>query len=237
MLPPVATPKIKDWPEDERPREKVMHHGAGVLSDAELLAIFLRTGTPGRTAIDVGSEMIKSAGGSLARMAALTVKELRKLSKGVGPAKACELAAAFEVGKRIARQNARSAPLDTPKAIYEFMGPQLQTLARESLRAVLLDTRHRLIHAEEVSLGTLNESLAHPREILRPAISHGAYAFVLVHNHPSGDPAPSEADRSLTRRIREAAELVQIHLLDHVIIGREREGAPAYFSFKEHGLL
>ena len=214
-----------------------MLRGADALSDAELLAIFLRTGTPGRSALVVGAEMIKAAGGSLSRMASLTVKEIRKLAKGVGLAKACELAAAFEVGKRLARQTALSEPLGTPEKIYDFMGPLLQSLPRESLRVVLLDTRHRLIHAEEVSLGTLNESLAHPREILRPAVSHGAYAFVLVHNHPSGDPTPSEADRSLTRRIREAAELMQIHLLDHVIIGRERPGAPPYFSFKEHGLL
>ena len=214
-----------------------MLRGADALSDAELLAIFLRTGTPGRSALVVGAEMIKAAGGSLSRMASLTVNEIRKLAKGVGLAKACELAAAFEVGKRLARQTALSEPLGTPEKIYDFMGPLLQSLPRESLRVVLLDTRHRLIHAEEVSLGTLNESLAHPREILRPAVSHGAYAFVLVHNHPSGDPTPSEADRSLTRRIREAAELMQIHLLDHVIIGRERPGAPPYFSFKEHGLL
>ena len=214
-----------------------MQRGADALSDAELLAIFLRTGTPGRSALVVGAEMIKAAGGSLSRMASLTVKEIRKLAKGVGLAKACELAAAFEVGKRLARQTALSEPLGTPEKIYEFMGPLLQSLPRESLRVVLLDTRHRLIHAEEVSLGTLNESLAHPREILRPAIAHTAYAFVLVHNHPSGDPTPSEADRSLTRRIREAGELMQIHLLDHVIIGRERPGAPPYFSFKEHGLL
>jgi len=214
-----------------------MLRGADALSDAELLAIFLRTGTPGRSALVVGAEMIKAAGGSLSRLASLTVKEIRKLAKGVGLAKACELAAAFEVGKRLARQTALSEPLGTPEKIYDFMGPLLQSLPRESLRVVLLDTRHRLIHAEEVSLGTLNESLAHPREILRPAVSHGAYAFVLVHNHPSGDPTPSEADRSLTRRIREAAELMQIHLLDHVIIGRERPGAPPYFSFKEHGLL
>lgn len=233
----MATLKIKDWPEEERPREKLVHRGAEALSDPELLAIFLRTGTPGRTAIDVGAEMIRAAGGSLARMASLGAKELRKLSKGVGLAKACELAAAFEVGKRLAKQTALSEPLGTPEKIYGFMGPSLQNLPRESLRVVLLDTRHRLIHQEEVSLGTINESLAHPREILRPAISHSAYAFVLVHNHPSGDPTPSEADRSLTRRIREAADLMQIHLLDHVIIGRERPGAPPYFSFKEHGLL
>ena len=179
--------------------------------------------------------MIQAAGGSLARMASLGVKELRKLAKGVGLAKACEMAAAFELGKRLAKQTAQSEPLGTPEKIYAFMGPLLQNLPRESLRVVLLDTRHRLIHQEEVSLGTINESLAHPREILRPAISHGAYAFVLVHNHPSGDSTPSEADRSLTRRIREAADLMQIHLLDHVIIGRQRPSAPPYFSFKEHG--
>lgn len=233
----MEAPSIKDLPAEERPREKLMHRGPDSLSDAELLAIFLRTGIRGRGVVDVGADMLRACGGSLARMAALNVVELRKLSKGIGLAKACELAAAFEMGKRLARQKALGETLDTPAKIHEFMGPQLQTLPRESLRIVLLDTRHRLIREEEVSLGTLNESLAHPREILRPALSHGAYAFVLVHNHPSGDPAPSEADRALTRRIREAAELMQIHLLDHVIIGRERPGAPPYFSFKEHGLL
>lgn len=231
------TPIIKDMPADDRPREKLMQRGPDALGNAELLAIFLRTGTRGRSAVAVAGDMLQACGGSLARLAALSVRELRKLAKGIGPAKACELAAAFEVGKRLARQAAQSEPLGTPEKIYAFMGPLLQALPRESLRVVLLDTRHRLISEEEVSLGTLNESLAHPREILRPAVSHRAYAFVLVHNHPSGDPTPSEADRALTRRIREAAELLQIHLLDHVIIGRGREGAPPYFSFKEHGLL
>jgi DNA repair protein RadC len=233
----VEPQKIKELPEEERPREKLLHRGADALSDAELLAIFLRTGRRGRGAVGVGADLLRAAGGSLGRLASLGPKELRKLAKGVGPAKACELAAAFEVGKRIARQTVLSEPLAAPEKVYEFMGPLLQNLQRESLRVVLLDTRHRLVHEEEVSLGTLNESLAHPREILRPALSHGAYALILVHNHPSGDPSPSEADRALTRRIREAAELMQIHLLDHVIIGRVRPGAPPYFSFKEHGLL
>lgn len=227
---------IKGLPAEERPREKLMGAGAAALSDAEMLAIFLRTGAPGRSAVELAGDLIAAAGG-LSRMATMTPNQLQKLGKGIGPAKACELASAFEMGKRIARQNARSEPLGSPEKIYDFMGPQLQALSRESLRVVLLDTRHRLVREEEVSLGTLNESLAHPREILRPALLHGAYAFVLVHNHPSGDPAPSEADRALTRRIREVAELMQIHLLDHVIIGRERPGALPYFSFKEHGLL
>ncbi len=233
----METQKIKELPKDERPREKLMHRGADALNDAELLAIFLRTGIRGRGAVAVGADLIGAAGGSLARLATMGPKELCKLTKGVGPAKACELAAAFEVGRRVARQTARNEPLASPEKVYDFMGPLLQNMARESLRVVLLDTRHRLIQEEEISLGTLNESLAHPREILRPALSHGAFAFILVHNHPSGDPAPSEADRALTRRIREAADLMQIHLLDHVIIGRERPGSAPYFSFKEHGLL
>lgn len=233
----MESPIIKDLPAAERPREKLTNRGAAALNDAELLAIFLRTGTRGRSAVSVASDLLKAAGGSLARLASCGIPELRRLAKGIGPAKACELAAAFEVGKRLARQTAEETPLDTPGKVHAFMGPLLQNLPRESLRVLLLDTRHRLVHEEEVSLGTLNESLAHPREILRPAISHRAYAFVLVHNHPSGDPSPSEADRALTRRIRDAAELMQIHLLDHVIIGRERPGAPPYFSFKEHGLL
>ncbi len=235
--PQARTPVIKDMPADERPREKLMQRGPEALIDAELLAIFLRTGTRGRSAVEVGRDMLRACGGSLGKMAALTVPQLRKLTKGIGPAKACEMAAAFEVGKRLARQKAHSEPLSTPNAVYEFMGPLLQALPRESLRVILLDTRHRLILEEEVSLGTVNESLAHPREILRPAIGHGAYAFILVHNHPSGDPTPSEADRAITRRIRDAADLIQIHLLDHVIIGRARENGPPYFSFKEHGLL
>lgn len=233
----MEAPSIKELDAAERPREKLMQRGASALNDAELLAIFLRTGTPGRNAITVGAEMIAAAGGSLIKMAGLSTQQLRKLSKGVGPAKACELAAAFEVGKRLARQMAQSEPLRSPEKIYNFLAPLLQPLNKESLRVVLLDTRHRLIHEEEVSRGTLNESLAHPREILRPAISHNAYGFVLVHNHPSGDPSPSEADRALTRRIREGAELLQIHFLDHVIIGRERPGCLPYFSFKGHGML
>ncbi len=232
----MQSPLIKELDASERPREKLMERGASALGDAELLAVFLRTGTPGRSAITVGAEALAAAG-SLSSMAALSVDEICRLAKGIGRAKACELAAAFELGKRLARRMARDEPLDTPEKIYSFMAPLLRELPRESLRVILLDTRHRLIREVEVSLGTLNESLAHPREILRPAISHGACSFVLVHNHPSGDSSPSEADRALTRRIRDASDLMQIRLLDHVIVGRDYEGGLPYFSFKEHGLL
>jgi DNA repair protein RadC len=121
--------------------------------------------------------------------------------------------------------------------IYQLLGAEMRALDRESLRVVLLDTKHHLLRVVEISLGTLNESVAHPREVFRPALLHAAYAFVLVHNHPSGDPTPSEADRRLTRRLVEAAQLLQVRLLDHVIMGAPSDGRPPYFSFAEAGMM
>jgi DNA repair protein RadC len=164
------------------------------------------------------------------------VKELAK-EKGIGPTKAIQLAAAFALGARLARETISQQKLDNPALIYEMLGPEMRALSRESLRVLLLDTKHHLLRVEEISLGSLNESIAHPREIFRPAIAHSAYAVVLVHNHPSGDPTPSQADRQLTVRLIEGARLLQIRLIDHIIIGAPREGLPPYFSFREHGLI
>jgi DNA repair protein RadC len=147
------------------------------------------------------------------------------------------LAAAFGLGTRLAAEQIISEPLNHPEAIYQLLGAEMRLLDRESLRVVLLDTRFRLIAISEVSKGTLNESLAHPREIFKPAISHSAYAFVLVHNHPSGDPAPSDADLRLTRRIEECARMLQIQFLDHLVVGSPQQNRPGYFSFKEAGIL
>ncbi|HEY1583054.1 MAG TPA: DNA repair protein RadC, partial [Chthoniobacterales bacterium] len=174
--------------------------------------------------------------GSLGRLSRCSVKELAKI-KGIGFAKAAQLAAAFGLGQRIAQQAFTGKRIETPEQIYDLLGPELRALHKESLRIILLDTRYNLIRAEEVSLGSINESLAHPRDVFRPAIIYSAYAVVVVHNHPSGDPSPSQADHGLTRRLREAAELLQIKLLDHVIIGGPAEGRLPYFSFKEMGLL
>jgi DNA repair protein RadC len=148
-----------------------------------------------------------------------------------------QLAAAFELGRRLAKETVRRDKIDSPELVNEFFGAEMRVLQKESLRVLLLDTRYRLIEAKEISVGSVNESIAHPREIFQPAIIASAYAVIVAHNHPSGDPTPSAADHSLTRRLAEVAELLQIKLLDHVIIGSPAEGRPAYFSFKEAGVL
>jgi DNA repair protein RadC len=232
----MRAPRIREIPETDRPREKLTERGAGSLTDAELVAIFLRTGTRERSAIDVAHDVLTARGG-LHALSRATVQEIMNSAKGVGPAKAVELAAVFEVGKRLARGAGPRPALDSPQAIYDLLAPEFTALDRERLYVLLVNTRHRLIWTEIVSIGSLNESVAHPREILRPALIHSAYGFVLAHNHPSGDPTPSEADKRITRRLREAGELLQIRLIDHVIIGAPDEGRPSYFSFKEHSLL
>jgi len=227
--------RFEELPEEDRPRERLQRHGAEVLTDAELLAIFLRTGKVGVDVLTLAKSLIKEWG-TLRRLAGCTPGELAKVS-GIGPAKAAELKAAFEMGCRMARPEAEKLRVDRAGVIYELLGAEMQGLSYESLRVLLLDTRHGLLEEKEISRGSLNESIAHPREIFRPAIAKGAYAIAVAHNHPSGDPQPSEADRRLTRRLAEAGTLLQIPLVDHVIIGAKRGEHSPYFSFREAGLL
>lgn len=223
-------------PPSDRPREKADKHGIGALTDAELLAIFIRTGRPGRNALDIAGELLSGSGGLVA-LARDDARAIRKRASGIGPAKSLELAAAFEIGKRLARSREARPVLDSPEKIYDVFGQEFLTFRRESLRVVLLDTKLRLMLIEEVSSGSINECVAHPREIFRPAIIHSAYAVVVVHNHPSGDPQPSGADRRLTASLREAAALLQINLIDHMIMGSPDDGRLPYFSFRDAGLL
>lgn len=227
--------KIREMPAEDRPREKLAARGASALSDAELIAILLRTGVEGANAVDVARQLIAEYG-SLGALSRCSVRELAKI-KGIGFAKGAQLAAAFGLGHRLARENFAGQKLEKPEQIYELLGPEMRALHKESLRIVLLDTRYQLRRIEEVSLGSINESLAHPRDVFRPALIHSAYAVIVVHNHPSGDPSPSQADHGLTRRLREAAEVLQIKLLDHLIIGAPAPGRLPYFSFKEMGAL
>jgi DNA repair protein RadC len=227
--------RFEELPEEDRPRERLQRHGAEVLTDAELLAIFLRTGKVGVDVLTLAKSLIKEWG-TLRRLAGCTPGELAKVS-GIGPAKAAELKAAFEMGGRMARPEAEKLRVDRAGVIYELLGAEMQGLPYESLRVLLLDTRHGLLEEKEISRGSLNESIAHPREIFRPAIAKGAYAIAVAHNHPSGDPQASEADRRLTRRLAEAGTLLQIPLVDHVIIGAKRGEHSPYFSFREAGLL
>ena len=232
------TLRIKELPPSERPREKLASRGAAALSDAELLALFFGTGRRGMSAIDLGRELLVRYG-SLQAIARCKVEELAGLP-GIGPAKASQLAAVFEVGNRLARERYDGRVIDSPEAIHELLGAEMRALRQESLRSVLLDTRGKLLRVVEITRGTVNESLAHPREIFQPAITQSATSFILVHNHPSGDPSPSSADISLTRRLRDASQLMEIEMKDHIIIGAPRSlggEATPYFSFREAGLI
>jgi len=226
MIGAMATLRIQELPDEDRPREKLLKQGAGALSESELIAILLRTGTVGANAIDVGRELLLKYQ-SLTALSRCGAGELADI-KGIGPAKALQLAAAFELGKRLAQESPARGKLDSPELVYELLGPE---------RAVLLDTRLRLLRVEEIALGSVSECIAHPREVFRPALVHSAFAVILAHNHPSGDPSPSAADIQMSRRMAEAARVLQIRLLDHVIIGGPAEGRLPYYSFKEAGVL
>lgn len=228
--------RIKDLPEDERPREKIVEMGASSLSDAEILAVFFSTGRRGMSAVDLGREMIRRFG-SLRNLSRATVEELTQ-QEGVGPAKAAQLAAVFEFGRRLAREPFQDQPITSPEEVFALLGPEMQSLDQESVRVILLNHRKKLIHMAEIFRGTVNESFANPAEILRKALSHAASALILVHNHPSGDPSPSGADHQVTKRMKDACEVVGIEFTDHIVIGCRREGQnEAYFSFREAGLV
>jgi DNA repair protein RadC len=231
----MAQIKIREMPQDERPREKLLGRGAAALTDPELIAILLRTGLPGANAVEVARQLLERYG-SLSGLSRCTVKEIASI-RGIGAAKAIQLVAAFGLGQRLANERLSRQKLDSPELVHDLVAAEMRTLHKESLRVILLDTRYHLLRMEEVSLGSVNESIAHPRDVFRPAVISSAYAVIVVHNHPSGDPSPSQSDHSLTRRLAEAAELLQIKLLDHIIIGAPAEGRLPYFSFKEAGVL
>jgi DNA repair protein RadC len=231
----MAQTKIREMPQDERPREKLLGRGAAALTDSELIAILLRTGLPGANAVEVARQLLEQYG-SLSGLSRCSVKEIASIP-GIGPAKAIQLVAAFGLGQRLANERLSRRKLDSPELVHDLVAAEMRTLHKESLRVILLDTRYHLLRMEEISLGSVNESIAHPRDVFRPAVISSAYAVIVVHNHPSGDPSPSQSDHSLTRRLAEAAELLQIKLLDHIIVGAPAEGRLPYFSFKEAGVL
>ena len=228
--------RIHDLPEEERPRERLANHGADALSNAELVAILLRTGLKGRSAIDVARDLLQRFP-SLDALARASLDQLQV--KGVGRDKAVTLKAAFTLARRMVREIHREAPLlDRPEAVAELMREELRLSEVEEFHAVLLNVRRRLIRSERISLGTLDTILVHPREVFRQAILANAAAVVLVHNHPSGDPHPSDADVRATRDLIRAGQLLKIELIDHVILGRRSDRCPqGYASLKELGLF
>src|SRR5476651_2406419 len=234
--PTMTAISMRELPPAERPRERLLNQGANALKTAELLAILLRTGTSGRPVLDL-AEFLLTHFGSLEALSRAPVGELMKV-KGIGEAKAIGLKAAFALAARLARSEAEARSIETADDIARLLGDEMRLLDYESVRVICLNTQHKVLAVEEVTRGTLNESLFHPREAFRPALARQAHAVILVHNHPSGNPQPSDADLQVTRRMKEAGALLQIELLDHVILGAPRAGeTKTFFSFKNEGLL
>jgi len=227
--------RLKDQPPSERPRERLVAAGADALSHAELIAILLRTGLKGANAVEIGRQMVQKYG-SLQALGQAYVHELQSI-KGIGRDKAVTLVAAFTLARLMAREMRHESPtLDTPDRIADLLRQDNRSYTVEVFQVVLLNTRRKLIRVEKISQGTLDTILVHPREVFRFAIASSAAALVLAHNHPSGDPTPSEADIKVTRDLIRAGQLLKIEVLDHVIIGRPTPERPKdYVSLRELG--
>jgi len=230
-----TNPRIKDMAAQDRPRERLVLEGADALSNAELIAILLRTGLKGYSAIHIAQQLLAKFG-TLDGLARAPLEELRQV-KGVGRDKAVTLKAAFTLARKMAAEMRAESPLlDTPERIADLLREESRPQDVEQFRVVLLNTRRRLIGLETISQGTLDTILVHPREVFKRAIAANASAVVLVHNHPSGDPTPSEADIKVTRDLIRAGQLLKIEVLDHVIIGRRTtERQKDYVSLRELG--
>ena len=230
-----TNPRIKDMAAKDRPRERLAADGAEALSNADLVAILLRTGMKGYSAIHIAQQLLARFG-TLEELARASLDQLRQV-KGVGRDKAIALKSAFTLAQRMARELQQETPvLDTPERIADLLREENRLYDVEHFQAVLLNTRRKLIRVEQISQGTLDTILVHPREVFKLAIAANASAVVLVHNHPSGDPTPSEADIKVTRDLIRAGHLLKIEVLDHVIIGkRTAERAKDFLSLRELG--
>ncbi len=217
--------RIKDISLENRPRERLEKQGPSVLSDAELLAIILKTGNKDENVIDMSNRLISKYG--VDKLSSCSLVELQEI-KGIGNAKASQIIALFEFNKRhnISKQNGK--PIKTAKDVFDYCSPKLSGVDKEHFMILHMDTRNKIIKDEIVSVGTLNSSLIHPREVFKSAIKESANAIILVHNHPSGDVEPSEEDKKITDILFKAGELLSIKVLDHVIIGKD-----SWYSFKD----
>lgn len=222
---------IVDWPTHERPREKMLLRGAEALSDAELLAIFLRTGTKGKTAVDLARELLIQFGSLRALLEADCQQFCR--SPGLGEAKYTQLQATLEMSRRyLAEKMARGDALNNPADTHRFLMARMRDYRQEVFACLYLDNRHRVISFDEMFYGTINMASVHPREIVQRALKHNASAVILAHNHPSGIAEPSQADRDLTNQLQKALALVEVRVLDHVVVG---DGTTV--SFAERGWI
>ncbi|MFA7269292.1 MAG: DNA repair protein RadC [Sterolibacterium sp.] len=224
---------ITDWPNDERPRERLLKHGAAALSDAELLAIFLRVGVRGKSAVDLARDLLASFGGNLTQLAEASLEQLAG-THGIGPAKAAQLQATLELARRAlyARMTQRDL-LSSPAAVRDWLRLKLGGLPYEVFGALWLDAQNRLIEYDELFRGTLTQTSVYPREVVKSALLRNAAAVVLAHNHPSGVAEPSRADEVLTATLKQALALVDVKVLDHFIVA----GNAPPTSFAERGFV
>lgn len=226
---------IKDMPQNLRPREKMLKHGASSLSNAELLALFLRTGIPGTSAIQVAQNLVDRISG-LQRLGSMRASDLAK-QPGIGPAKACQIVAAFELGARTAREAHAATPLLHPQQFYDFIAPQISHLRHETVHVMTLDVRMCVISCQQISQGTSDQAMCEVRDVIALPLADGARRFAIAHNHPSGNPDPSTADHRITHHILRSAQLMGLDFIDHFVIGRAINGASPFFSYAESGLL
>jgi DNA repair protein RadC len=223
---------ISDWPEHERPRERLLRHGPKLLTDGELLAIFLRTGVRGASAIDLARALLDRFDGSLRQLVAARFDELSAIP-GMGPAKATQLMAVVELVRRgLSEELGQGVSLNSPQAMRDYLRLTLETGPHEVFTVLCLDAQNRLIADEALFRGTLTQTSVYPREVVKLALARNAAAVILAHNHPSGVAEPSRADELLTQTLKQALALVDIKVLDHFVIGRG-----AVVSFAERGLL
>lgn len=222
---------ITDWPEEQRPRERLIKHGAAILSDSELLAVFLRVGVAGKSAVDLARDMVQHFG-SLNGLFAASLNDFSKLN-GLGPAKYAQLQAVLELAKRsLSEELQAGVTLSSPQAVKQYLQLLLGGKAYESFAVLFLDVKNRLIACEELFRGTLTHTSVYPREIVKVALAHNAASAILAHNHPSGTPEPSAADHTLTQALKQALALIDVRVLDHFVVAGKH-----VYSFTEHGQL
>ena len=222
---------IRDWPAAERPREKLLEQGSASLSDAELLAIFLRTGVTGKSAVDLARHLLAEFGS----LRALLEADLGSFSRqlGLGPAKFSQLQAVLEMGRRhLAERLRRDSALESPQAVRDYLKSLLRHEHHEVLGCLFMDSKHRMLAFEVLFRGSIDSASVYPRQVVKRALAYNAAAVIFCHNHPSGVPEPSEADRTLTQRLTEALDLIEVRVLDHFIVG---DGEP--LSMVEHGWM
>jgi DNA repair protein RadC len=222
---------VKDWPDEERPRERLIKHGVDYLTDAELLGIILVKGYQGKTSVEVAKDLLSETK-SLRKLDSLSYPEMSSF-KGIGLAKFAQIKAALEIGKRLLREtNSPKKKIHNALDLVNYYGPCMRDLKKEKFKVIMLDVKNKIIKDIEISVGSLTESIVHPREVLKEIIKESAASVIFLHNHPSGESNPSKNDIDITERLVSACELVGVKVLDHIILGEDD-----YFSFAQEGLL